>query len=205
MRHHGLASVFVRCPWCGEDDDRVVDSRESSSGDAIRRRRQCRACGHRFTTVERVAEAALAVVKRSGEREPFERAKIERGVRAAAKNRPVGEEAVRALAEAVEEDVRQRGPEVTSETIGKAVLERLRSLDEVAYLRFLSVYEGFENLEDFSREVGRLTKDSAPKRRSDRREATAGAGEGRVVVAGLPRRPQQPSERRGAGGQSPRA
>jgi transcriptional repressor NrdR len=183
-----LASGLVRCPWCGGDDDRVVDSRQSSSGDSVRRRRECLLCRRRFTTVERVTEIAVAVVKRSGEREPFDRAKIERGVRAAAKNRPVVEEEIRALAEAVEDHVRGRGPEVTSETIGKAVLERLRSLDEVAYLRFVSVYEGFENLEDFSREVGRLTKESAPKRRSVRREASPGGPGEREGVEAAGRR-----------------
>ncbi len=106
------------------------------------------------------------VLKRSGEREAFDRAKLILGVRSAAKNRPVADEDMEALAASVEEAMRLRGPEVTTEQIGLAVLERLRALDEVAYLRFASVYKGFEELGDFEREVGMLTKSTEPKHRS---------------------------------------
>jgi transcriptional repressor NrdR len=156
----------MRCPTCASVDDKVVDSRLADDGAAIRRRRECLACGRRFTTYERLEEIPLLVVKRSGAREPFSRAKVVEGVRAATKNRPVEGEQLEALALAVEESVRLDGPEITSERIGLAVLERLRELDEVAYVRFASVYKGFEDAGDFEREVAQLTKETAPKHRS---------------------------------------
>lgn len=158
----------MRCPSCGEGEDRVVDSREVESGAAVRRRRECLACGYRFTTLERSIGAGLLVVKRSGEREPFEREKLVAGLQSACKNRPVDAEQIAELAAAVEDDVRQIGVEVSSEAIGVAVLDRLRELDAVAYLRFASVYKGFEDAGDFAREAGllagQLTKRTAPKR-----------------------------------------
>ena len=152
----------MRCPSCASLDDKVVDSRTADDGAAIRRRRECLACGRRFTTYERLEEAPLVVVKRSGQRVPFERAKIVTGIRAAAKNRPVSQEQMEALGGEVEEVLRLEGPEVASERIGRAVLDRLRDLDEVAYLRFVSVYKGFEDLTDFEREVVLLTRSSEP-------------------------------------------
>ena len=154
----------MRCPWCGHPEDRVVDSREAQEGQVTRRRRECLACGRRFTTYERLEEVALTVTKRSGERVPFDRSKIVEGVRAASKNRPVTEEAMQSLASDVEEAIRISGPEVTSQQVGLAVLERLRALDEVAYLRFASVYKGFSGALDFEREAGMLTKSTEPKR-----------------------------------------
>jgi transcriptional repressor NrdR len=154
----------VRCPSCGSLDDKVVDSRTAEDGLAIRRRRECLACSRRFTTFERVEELPLVVVKRSGFRAPFERAKIVGGLRAATKNRPVTTDQLEALAAEVEEALRLEGPELTSQQIGLAVLERLRALDDVAYLRFASVYKGFEDAGDFEREVGLLTKSTEPKR-----------------------------------------
>ena len=142
-----------------------MDSRLGDDGTAIRRRRECTACGRRFTTFERIDEVALMVVKRSGDREPFDRSKVVAGVRAATKNRPVSTEAMETLASEVEEAVRLLGPEPTSQQIGVAVLDRLRRLDEVAYLRFASVYKGFEDVGDFEREVGLLSKATEPKRR----------------------------------------
>jgi transcriptional repressor NrdR len=155
----------VRCPTCSSLEDRVVDSRLADDGTAIRRRRECATCGRRFTTFERIEEAPLMVVKRSGDREPFERSKVVDGVRAATKNRPVSGEAMDDLAGEVEEAMRLLGPEPTSQQIGVAVLDRLRRLDEVAYLRFASVYKGFEDVGDFEREVGLLSKATEPKRR----------------------------------------
>jgi len=146
-------------------DDKVVDSRLADDGAAIRRRRECLACGRRFTTYERLEEAPLWVVKRAGDREPFDRAKVVAGVRAATKNRPVTVEQLEVLAQQVEDSLRPMA-EVTSQQIGVAVLERLRVLDEVAYLRFASVYKGFEDLRDFQREVGLLTKTTEPKRKA---------------------------------------
>jgi len=144
-------------------DDKVIDSRMADSGAATRRRRECLACGRRFTTFERVEELQLFVVKRSGVREPFDRTKILDGIRRAAKNRPISEEDILALAAEVEDEVRELGPEVGSEVVGKAVLDRLRSLDPVTYLRFASVYKGFEDVTDFEREVGLLQKTTTPK------------------------------------------
>lgn len=154
----------MRCPACGNPDDKVVDSRTAEDDHAIRRRRECLACGRRFTTFERLEEAPLVVVKRSSEREPFDRAKVVQGLVAACKNRPVSVDQMESLAADVEESVRLDGAEVTTEQIGLAVLERLRALDEVAYLRFASVYKGFEDLGDFEREMD-LTKATAPKRK----------------------------------------
>lgn len=151
----------MRCPWCLTDDDRVVDSRTIDDGMAIRRRRECVGCGKRYTTFERLDEVPLIVVKRSGERQPFDRSKLVKGLRAATKNRPVDPEQV---AVQVEEALREIGTEFASEQVGLAALEKLRDLDEVAYLRFASVYKDFDGVEDFRREVGLLTKSTAPKR-----------------------------------------
>ncbi|MDP8991981.1 MAG: transcriptional regulator NrdR [Actinomycetota bacterium] len=155
----------MRCPVCASTEDKVVDSRTADDGAATRRRRECLACGRRYTTYERIDEAPLVVVKRSGQREPFSRAKVVTGLRAAAKNRPVAVEQLEALAGEVEEALRLDGPELSSQQVGLAVLDRLRSLDEVAYVRFASVYKGFEDAGDFEREVGLLTKATEPKQR----------------------------------------
>jgi transcriptional repressor NrdR len=155
----------MRCPVCASVDDKVVDSRTADDGAAIRRRRECLACGRRFTTFERLEEIPLTVQKRSGERVPFERAKVLSGITAATKNRPIDPAMLEAIAAEIEETVRLEGPEVSTQVIGMAVLERLRVLDEVAYLRFASVYKGFEDADDFQREVGLLTKATEPKRR----------------------------------------
>jgi transcriptional repressor NrdR len=143
----------------------VVDSRLADDGAAIRRRRECLGCQRRFTTFERVDEVPLWVVKRSGLREPFDRDKIVSGVRSACKNRPVTDDQLNDLAQAVEDCLREAGTEPTSQQVGVAVLEQLRAVDEVAYVRFASVYKGFEELGDFQREVGLLTKTTEPKQR----------------------------------------
>ncbi len=154
----------VRCPACSHLDDKVVDSRQADDGTTIRRRRECLACGQRFTTFERLEEVPLVVLKRSGDRVPFDRSKIVEGIASAAKGRPVSDDAIAALAADLEDQLRLLGPEVTSEQIGLAVLERLRDLDQVAYVRFASVYKGFDDPADFQREVRLLTKATAPKR-----------------------------------------
>ena len=156
----------MRCPFCSADDDRVVDSRLAEDGVAIRRRRECSACSQRYTTFERIEEAGLFVTKRSGEREPFNRAKILLGIRSACKNRPVDEVRLDTLVESVEEAMRLLNRDVTSEEVGMATLEALRDVDDVAYVRFASVYKGFEDADDFAREVGMLVKTTAPKLRS---------------------------------------
>jgi transcriptional repressor NrdR len=154
----------VRCPACANDDSKVVDSRTADDGIAIRRRRECLACGHRFTTFERCEELTFVVVKRSGDRVPFDRTKLEAGIASAAKGRPLDAHQIAELAVQIEDELRLRGPEATSEQVGRAVLERLRDLDKVAYMRFASVYKGFDDPSDFERELVLLTKDSEPKR-----------------------------------------
>jgi transcriptional repressor NrdR len=144
----------MRCPFCRNADSRVVDSRETDEGTAIRRRRQCAECQRRFTTLE---EASLHVVKRNGTKEPFSRAKVIVGVRRACKGRPVDDDQIAALAQQVEEAVRLQGSaEVTSNDVGLAILGPLRELDVVGYMRFASVYRGFSTIEDFEREVAGL-------------------------------------------------
>lgn len=155
----------MRCPYCAADDDRVVDSRLAEDGGAIRRRRECASCHQRYTTFERVEEVSLYVVKRSGDREPFDRDKIYRGIQAACKNRPVGDDVMDSVALAVEESMRLLNRDATSEEIGMATLDALAEVDEVAYVRFASVYKGFEGTEDFAREIGMLVKTTAPKLR----------------------------------------
>ena len=158
----------VRCPYCQTPDDKVVDSRPSDDGAAIRRRRECLACGRRFTTYERLEELPLMVVKRAGVKEPFERAKVEAGIQRAVTHRPVDEGAVAGIAAEIEEELRAEGAEVSSERVGLAVLDRLRVLDPVSYLRFASVYKGFEDVTDFEREVAVLQKSTEPKRHQAR-------------------------------------
>ncbi|MDR0342007.1 MAG: transcriptional regulator NrdR [Nocardiopsaceae bacterium] len=142
------------CPFCRNPDSRVIDSRTADEGAAIRRRRSCPACGRRFTTQESVI---LMVAKRSGATEPFAREKIVTGVRRACQGRPVSEDQLAILAQLVEETIRARGcAEVPSHEVGLAILGPLRELDEVAYLRFASVYRGFESLADFETEISAL-------------------------------------------------
>jgi transcriptional repressor NrdR len=144
----------VYCPYCRHPDSRVIDSRTGDDGAAIRRRRACPACGRRFTTQETVI---LTVAKRSGVTEPFNRDKIVRGVRRACQGRPVSEDQLALLAQQVEDVIRSRGSgEIPSHEVGLAILGPLRDLDEVAYLRFASVYRGFESLADFEDEIAAL-------------------------------------------------
>jgi transcriptional repressor NrdR len=144
----------VRCPYCRHADSRVVDSREADDGQLIRRRRSCPECGKRFTTVE---EAVLAVVKRSGVTEPFSRTKFMSGVRKACQGRPVDEDSIALLAQKVEETVRAKGAaEIPSHEVGLAILGPLRELDQVAYLRFASVYKSFDSLDEFEKEIAAL-------------------------------------------------
>jgi transcriptional repressor NrdR len=155
----------VRCPFCSVDDDKVVDSRPSDDASSVRRRRECLACGKRYTTYERVEELPLVVVKRSGDRAPFDPQKLRAGIEHAAAGSAIDEAAIDALAHEVEEKARAAGPEVRSDLIGLAVLEGLRQLDLVSYMRFASVYKGFDNVEDFERELVELQKSTEPKGR----------------------------------------
>lgn len=148
------------CPFCRHPDSRVIDSRTSDDGLAIRRRRQCPECGRRFSTLE---TASLSVIKRSGVTEPFSREKIAAGVKKACQGRPVTDQDLAQLAQKVEETIRQTGAsQVETNDIGLAILEPLRELDEVAYLRFASVYQAFENLDDFERAIGTLRSTDHP-------------------------------------------
>jgi transcriptional repressor NrdR len=150
----------VHCPFCHHDDSRVIDSRTTDDGAAIRRRRQCPACQRRFTTVE---VASLVVVKRSGATEPFSRAKVVAGVRKACQGRPVTEDDLAVLAQRVEDAVRGAGSaEIEAHDVGLAILGPLRELDEIAYLRFASVYRAFESLEDFEAEIALLRAEHEP-------------------------------------------
>lgn len=154
----------VRCPYCAADDDRVVDSRAAEEGTAIRRRRECAACGQRFSTYERAERAPLLVRKRNGAAEPYEREKVHAGIAKATKNLDLDDDATRRAAAAVEASLRALGGrEVTSESVGAAVLDALRDLDHVAYMRFASVYKGFTSPDDFRRELAVLEKDRPPK------------------------------------------
>ncbi|WP_055481427.1 transcriptional regulator NrdR [Sphaerimonospora mesophila] len=142
------------CPFCRHPDTRVIDSRSTEDGAAIRRRRSCPQCGRRFTTQETVL---LMVSKRSGVTEPFSRDKVIAGVRRACQGRPVGEDSLAKLGQRVEETIRATGAaEIPSHEVGLAILGPLRDLDEVAYLRFASVYRGFETLADFETEIEQL-------------------------------------------------
>jgi transcriptional repressor NrdR len=148
----------VHCPSCHAEDTKVVDSRLAEEGSAVRRRRQCLSCAHRFTTFERVDEVPLVVVKADGRHEPFDRGKVVAGIVAATKGRGVEPAEIERLAMAIEDSLRLHGSEVTSAQIGLAVLDRLRTLDEVAYLRFASVYKNFDAAADFHREIELLGK-----------------------------------------------
>jgi transcriptional repressor NrdR len=144
----------MRCPFCHNPDSRVIDSREADEGATTRRRRSCPQCGRRFTTVE---EAVLAVVKRSGVSEPFNRSKVVAGVRRACQGRPVDEDQLALLAQQVEDTIRASGAaEVPAHEVGLAILRPLRELDEVAYLRFASVYRAFTSVADFEKEIAEL-------------------------------------------------
>ena len=147
----------MRCPYCRHDDSRVTDSRSVEDGAGTRRRRQCTACERRFTTIEQMQ---MVVVKRSGVREQFSRDKVVTGVRKACKGRPVTSEQLARLGQEVEETLRASGySDIPADEIGVAILGPLRQLDEVAYLRFASVYRQYESVDDFEEEIVRLRKD----------------------------------------------
>ncbi len=147
----------MRCPFCGGQEDKVIDSRVSKDAREIRRRRECETCSRRFTTYERVEESMPLVVKRDGRREPFDRNKIERGLQHAVAKRPVAHDAVLRLAEEVEREVSELGvAEIESRAIGERVLPKLHGLDQVAFVRFASIYRDFRDVEEFAREVQAL-------------------------------------------------
>ena len=156
VRNPAIAGMVrgMHCPYCRYTDTKVIETRVSEDGYSIRRRRLCLHCNQRFTTLE---TTTLLVEKRSGSLEPFNRDKVISGVRKACQGRPVDEDDLKLLGQRVEEDLRSTGQaQVTSDEVGKAILEPLRDLDEVAYLRFASVYQGFENLDDFQSAINEL-------------------------------------------------
>jgi len=144
----------MKCPYCGEDDDRVTDSRIAENGYAIRRRRQCNKCGKRFTTYERIERRRLKVVKKDGSRVPYDRNKIKTGLEKACWKRPISDEQIEAIVTAIEDDIEKNfESEVESRYIGELAMKHLRDLDQVAYVRFASVYRQFEDVHDFVEEV----------------------------------------------------
>jgi transcriptional repressor NrdR len=154
----------VHCPSCSFDDTKVIDSRVSEEGTAVRRRRSCLRCEYRFTTYERLEELPLFIVKRDGGRQPFDRQKMMAGMLAAVKGRSVDEAQIEEIAERLEDSFRSRGTEVSSNEVGLAVLDELRVVDEVAYMRFASVYKNFDDAADFRRELALLEKHANSER-----------------------------------------
>ncbi len=144
----------MRCPFCGHLEDRVVDSREAQEGQATRRRRECLGCGRRFTTYERLEDVLPQVVKKDGRREPFDRKKIVEGLQVACRKRPISAEQIEEIATSIERKVQEMGEkEIQSAVVGEAVMERLRALDPVAYVRFASVYRAFRDVGEFMSEL----------------------------------------------------
>jgi transcriptional repressor NrdR len=153
----------MRCPQCGARETRVVDSRDLDESATIRRRRECAACSNRFTTYERVETARLVVVKRDGIRQEFDRAKLAAGIRKALTRRPVPDTVADQAADEIEAELRATGvSEVASSRVGVMAMEKLRGIDQIAYIRFASVYRSFEDLEDLKREVDSLFNDREP-------------------------------------------
>jgi transcriptional repressor NrdR len=149
----------VKCPFCGHPDDKVIDSRAAAPGDVIRRRRECESCARRFTTYERVEDILPTVVKKDGRREPFDRAKLVKGLRIACIKRPVSTAQIEEIADAIEKETQESDSrEVSSTELGERVMVHLRSLDEVAYVRFASVYRSFRDIEEFMTELGKLAR-----------------------------------------------
>lgn len=144
----------MRCPFCSHTQARVVDSRSSKEGDAIRRRRECLKCGRRFTTYERIEEVAQMVIKKDGRRENFDRWKLKSGILKAVEKRPIGLEQVEAMIDEIERELfNSTEHEVTTEAVGESVMAKLKHLDEVAYVRFASVYRQFKDLNEFMSEL----------------------------------------------------
>ena len=156
----------MRCPYCASLDDKVIESRTMVNGESIRRRRECLACGYRFTSYERIDEKPFMVVKRDGRRQPFDATKLEKGIDRALEKRPVPTMVVEQLTNAIEDEAIKLGKEareVTTAQLGELVLEKLYSIDKVAYIRFASVYRHFETVEEFITEVKNIENRGAAK------------------------------------------
>ena len=158
----------MRCPFCAHEDSQVKDSRPSEDGAAIRRRRQCEACGARFTTFERVQLRDLTVVKKSGEREPFDREKLSRSIAIACRKRDISPDRVDRLVSSIQRQLETRGDEVKASEIGEAVMEGLKAVDHVAYIRFASVYKDFSEPGDFAEIAGTVEEEAAPPAPGDK-------------------------------------
>ena len=152
----------MRCPFCAHEDSQVKDSRPSEDGAAIRRRRQCEACGARFTTFERVQLRDLIVVKKNGEREPFDREKLARSMAIACRKRDIPADRIDRLISSIQRQLETRGDEVTTSQIGEAVMDGLKALDHVAYIRFASIYKDFSDPGDFAEIAERVEKEATP-------------------------------------------
>jgi transcriptional repressor NrdR len=149
----------MRCPHCGNFDDKVIESRTLANGAAIRRRRECNGCGHRFTSYERIDDKPFMVIKRDGRREPFDRSKIERGVQRALEKRPVSQMSIESLVNEIEDSAALLGKvnhEIPTGVLGDLALDKLRALDKLAYIRFASVYRHFEDIDEFVKEIQKL-------------------------------------------------
>jgi transcriptional repressor NrdR len=159
----------MKCPVCHEDNDRVVDSRASHDGFAIRRRRECANCGHRYTTYERIESALVKLIKKDGARQPFDRSKIKSGLELACWKRPVSDAQLESIVNEVQNELEGRSDlEIESREVGELVMQHLRELDQVAYVRFASVYRQFEDVHDFVHELKPML---AEARRRDEHEA----------------------------------
>lgn len=162
----------MKCPFCKKDNDKVVDSRASNDGFAIRRRRECLECGRRYTTYERIEELPLRVVKKDGSRVPFERRKITSGLLKALEKRPVSMEQVETITDKIESQITQMfDKEVSSKFIGELVMKELRDLDQVAYVRFASVYRDFKDVNEFVEEVRPMIT-SVGSKKAEKQEKT---------------------------------
>lgn len=149
----------MRCPYCGSMDDKVLESRTMANGESIRRRRECVSCGYRFTSYEHIEEKPFMVVKRDGRRQPFDRVKLEKGIERALEKRPISTASLENILNEIEDLAIMKGKtsrEISTSELGDLVLEKLHTVDKVAYIRFASVYRHFENLDEFIKEVNRL-------------------------------------------------
>ncbi len=151
----------MRCPFCGSNNDRVIDSREINEGREVRRRRECLTCGRRFTTYERIDTIPLMVIKKDGRREPYQREKVIRGIMKACEKRPVSTETIESIADEVEALFQNpMRAEISTQEIGSLIMEKLKEIDKVAYVRFASVYKEFKDVEEFYRELENLKREA---------------------------------------------
>lgn len=159
LAHHNLLWFDMKCPFCGFSETKVVDKRDSTDLEVTRRRRECLKCKERFTTYERPDISPITVIKKDGRQEPFDRAKVLRGIVKACEKRPISVTAIEKMADDVEAEIRRgQAREISSREIGQIVMKKLRQADKVAYLRFASVYREFSDVNDFEKELTKLTK-----------------------------------------------